>query len=127
MQFDNYPESCPPSDAYETTNHTVYRFLNKNESAVSLSAFRSYYDMGKTTSDPCQERGLSVFTTEEGVKQALRQVRGFRGRKVAKGILGEGMGKLKNTPRNMPNHHTWWLASDAPNEPVELFSIDNDL
>ena len=128
MEFNDYPNSCPPHDARDTADdEIVFRFLGKNRQEVTLDDLKSYYDMGIVDRDHCQGRGLSIYTNEEGVRQTRRQVKGFKNRFVARGVLVEGMGRLKNTPGQIPNHHTWWVASDAPQEPISLFSFVDDL
>ncbi len=121
MRFDNYPDDCPPKDAHDANNEVVYRFIfDKN---MSSTGFLSHYDLGKIKEDNCQGRGLSVFTTEEGVLTARQQIPVFRKKKVAMGTLKQGMGKLKNTPARIKNHHTWWIASDASEKPENLFQF----
>lgn len=78
-----------------------------------------------TTQEQCLSHGLSIYTTPDGVRKARKIVKGFSKKPVVKGILAKGMGKLKNTPRAIKDHHTWWLASDAPEEPETLFTIEN--
>ncbi len=118
---DHYPNNCPPSDAKPTANDVAFRFLSKDAASVTDKDFVSYYDMGKDQS--CQARGLSIYTNEEGVAKAIKLIPGFRKRKIAKGVLEEHMGMLKNTPSTVENHHTWWVALNAPKAPESLFDL----
>ncbi len=128
MEFNDYPDDCPPYDARDTANYEVmFRFLGKNRQEVTIDDLKSYYDMGRADEDDCQGRGLSIYTSEEGVRKARKQVKGFKNKCVARGVLVEGMGRLKNTPGTVANHHTWWVASDAPREPITLFAYVDKL
>ena len=126
MNFTDYPSSCPPQDSNETDGQTVYRFVKAKRTTVLPEDFKSYYEMNRPCSDVCQCRGLSVYTTKEGVAKTRAQVPGFKKKRVARGELVEGTGRVKNTPGKIKNHHTLWVANDAPRNIVDLFELVED-
>lgn len=121
MTFDSFPPNCPPEDANDTNNDTVYRFIDGKHNAPKARDFESYAQLDRNFS--CQGHGLSIFPTLESIAEMREEIPPMRKKRVAEGKLNEGMGKLKNTPGTVKDHHTWWLATDAPHQPEELFRL----
>lgn len=123
MLFEGFPAACPPNDARDTDDDVAYRLVRSSRTEVLEDDFRSYYEQGKAAEDHCQGRGLSIFTTLEGVKEHKAKVKGMKNKRIARGTLKAGMGKLKHTPATVSNHHTFWKAADAPHGITELFEL----
>jgi hypothetical protein len=102
----------------------IFRLVNGDP--PTAYDFLSYFELGKqlTTSEKlCQFCGLSVYLSEDAVKDVRSKVPGMRRMKIAKGRLSPEWGKLVNTPGKVSTaHHTWWLPKGKSN--VErLFAV----
>lgn len=126
MEFrEHLPTNCPPSDAIspklevyclvDGDNPTDNDFLSLKERRPS----KTFHDVILD----CQACGLSVFPDLEGIELAKKISRQLRKKKLAKGILSQDSGRIKNTPSKNTgdSHHTWWPNRDI--DPCALFSV----
>ncbi|MGM3305219.1 hypothetical protein ACSQ6I_04400 [Anabaena sp. WFMT] len=129
MQWpDHFPEGCPPETAQPVFGN-VYRLVDNNPS--TYEDFRSWREQNINQPCPegiteCQACGLSIFTSEQGIRTALNRVPRLRKKKIAAANLTADFGVILNTPaRNTgTNHHTWWIPSNQ--QPWKKFEIISD-
>lgn len=105
---DELPEGCPPENAKEIVNETICYRLVHNEPPTdddfrSQRALEPNRDFGVSE---CRTRGLSVFMQASDATRAARRSRNLRGAMLARLILNQGSGYIKQTGTR--SHHTWW-------------------
>jgi len=120
-----FPPDCPPADA-EAVKREVYRFVINDPPAaadfVPLIQLRDDIWPSKL----CEAAGLSVFTDLVDAARQRRRFKGFRRRKVARGIIQPEHGVSKSTPRDsFLSHVTWWLADGVAAE--TLFAVVSEI
>ncbi len=128
MQWPDYfPENCPPETA-QPALVKVYRFIDSD--FPTPEDFRSWREQNPDLICPtglteCQACGLSVFTSEEGVRIARKRIPALRKKKAAIATLTPNLGLILNTPskRTGNTHHTWWIPVGI--EPWTLFQVVN--
>jgi hypothetical protein len=112
MEFHNHlPPQCPPPDADLAAMEVYYLVSDPPKENDFLSWREKRPDQRFDNPDlECQSCGLSVFPDPSGAEFAKAVSRSLKKKKVAKGILFEDSGKLKNTPSKNTGdtHHTWW-------------------
>ncbi len=116
-----FPPNCPPKDA-EAVRRDVYRFVEADPPAgsdfVPVLLLRPEACIGKE----CECAGLSVFTDIADAARQRRRFKGFRRRKVARGIIEPAHGVSKPTPReHCVSHVTWWVAEGV--QAHKLFAV----
>lgn len=107
-----YPENCPPAGA-EPDQLTVYRLVDNDPPTESDFIPQMVSQPHRTFPDPCQASGLSFYTEYEDAKKLFeRYPKGFRDKKIARGLTPADCGVLKNTPsKTAPTHITYWMMS----------------
>lgn len=126
MEFrDHLPPKCPPSDANSRKMEVYYLVDSDQPTEKDFLSFKERRPEKEFDDDilACQSCGLSVYTDCSGIELAKKVSRSLKKKKLAKGMLSENSGKIKNTPsRNTGDtHHTWWPNRDL--NAHQLFSI----
>jgi hypothetical protein len=130
MRFcEHLPPGCPPLDA-SSPKIEVYCLVDGDppteEDFRSLKERRPNqpFNFDHDPTLVCQACGLSVYTDVKGVELAKQVSRSLQKKKIAKGVLSEETGKIKNTPSQNTGdtHHTWW-----PNRDIKICVLFNTL
>jgi hypothetical protein len=105
MIFSALPPGCPPTDA-QTCVGDVYRLIPTLP--IDDRGFVSHFALypGKTWTDGCQARGLSVSRSYEAAVKVRKRFKAYRTFKIAVASIQGGLGVIKQTGE--AQHHTWW-------------------
>lgn len=113
------PESCPPSEAVPTDDITVYRFSFTKDGYISddftshwnryPARRKSFLESGKE----CMAHGISVYKSEESLRNALRMPALKKTKEKVKCIMEIPLiatdGLIMQTSHD--GHYTWWVSS----------------
>jgi hypothetical protein len=118
MSFDQavWPSNCPPSDAI-VADQAVFRLVKDNP--PKERSFRTHFERGRGTN--CPDRALSVYSSEDGAREAGRQFPGL-GKWIARAHLHAQHGVLKADSDPSSTHMDWWLC-DHVTLRAGLFSV----
>lgn len=121
-----FPENCPPPESTLAIGE-FYRFVNSIHAAPQKNDFLPWlkeYPDRKYYVTKCQACGTSIFPSLDAVNNMLAKVPALRKKKIAKGLLNSGFGKIQNTPsQTEKSHYTWWIPEGS--EPWRFFQIIN--
>jgi hypothetical protein len=113
-----YPPDCPPVDAVAVVLE-VFRFVERDPPVAG--DFVPWLISGRPVPPQraCEAAGLSVFTELADAARYRRRFRGFRRKRIARGIIQPEHGRTKPTPRpECPSHVTWWVADGVAPEGI---------
>ncbi|MDF5716905.1 MAG: hypothetical protein PUP93_24315 [Rhizonema sp. NSF051] len=122
----HFPDNCPPSES-DIASGEFYRFIKKAYERPHSKHFLSWRQEFPDKECPtglseCQACGVSIHSSLDDAKSLSLRIPRFRNMKVAKGILSDGLGRIKHTAsRHEKSHHTWWIPEDS--EPWKFFEI----
>lgn len=126
MYSKHFPDNCPPSQS-DIASGEFYRFINKAHERPHPQDFLSWREIFTDKDCPanlseCQACGLSIHASLDDAKNLSLRIPRFKNMKIAKGILSEGLGRIKHTPsKNEISHHTWWIPENT--EPYKVFKL----
>lgn len=118
---DALPDGCPPNEADAIrASRVVYRAVHPDvDPAGDFQSVRQESpDFHDSEADECILCGVTVFTTREAARKALKHGKGHKwaGKRVGMLTLTAGAGAILRTYRGQPTergeHWTWWPARD---------------
>lgn len=126
MYSKHFPDNCPPSLS-DIASGEFYRFIEKSHETLHREDFLSWREENPHKDCPtgvseCQACGVSIYASLDEVKSLPSRIPRFKNMKIAKGILSDGLGRIKHTPsRRGKSHHTWWVPENT--EPYKVFKL----
>ncbi len=112
MFAESLPEGCPPAEALEPNQMTVFRLLETTTPcAVDFDSHAARWP--DRFGARCREFSLSVFTERSGLDRILG-LPAHKDKAVARMVLTPASGRIQQTTKD-PLHHSWWryAAFDA--------------
>jgi len=122
----HFPDNCPPSVS-DIASGEFYRIINKAHERPLPKDFLSWrqefpHKECPTGLPECQACGVSIHSSLDDAKNLSRRIPRFKNMKIAKGILSDGLGRIKHTPsKNEKSHYTWWIPENT--EPCKVFEL----
>lgn len=127
---DQLPASCPPDEAVSTENTIVYRLsftTSENTTEDFISHWNKYPKRRRSfANNECIAHGLSVYKTEENLRNALTMPAFKKASGKVTCILQIALnvsdGLIMNTYNDQ--HYTWWVSSTFVPDRSKITRID---
>lgn len=119
--IDELPDKCPPKEATNPDNFTVYRLATQEQiDEVDFQSQRALKPLAKFRGvSECLTRSLSVFSDVEKCQNMVKlPVYKGRWKMVLQLQLNEDDGMIQKTFKD-PKHYSWWRTSN--------FNINNSV
>jgi len=106
--YEELPEKCPPSDAYNPNGKFYYRLVQDLKNCeADLVSHRFLDPEKKFNADECICRAVSVFENIEDCENLTKLPR-HKNKHILKLKLNQNDGLIKQTGK--PSHHSWWRS-----------------
>jgi hypothetical protein len=108
---DKLPNNCPPKDAQEPNNFTIFRMVKTipPTDIDFVSHFKLFPDKNYENMK-CEALSVSVFNRFESCKELL-DIPNHRGKKIVKLNLFQDSGRVIKSSKDK-SHYSWWIYAN---------------